>query len=172
MATSRQKKEEILRDLNDKLSRYKAAVFVDYSGINVKKLEDMRNELGKEGGELKVAKKTLLNIALKKSGIEAGVKDLPGQVGVAFGFKDEVAPAKIIYKFKKDVENLKIIAGLLGKEFISADRVEILAKLPSYEDLLAKMVGSMQAPISGFVNVLAGNIRGLVQVLSAISQKA
>ncbi len=171
MAIKRQKKEEILRELDEKLANFKSAVFVNYAGVNVAGLGKLRGELRKEGINLKIAKKTLLNIAFKKHNLDVQVKSLAGQVALVLGYQDEVTPAKIVYKFVKELENLKILAGFLGKEFIGADRVEALAKLPSYEELLAKMVGSMQAPISGFVNVMAGNIRGLVQVLSAISKK-
>jgi len=171
MATSRQKKEEIIGELDEKLTNFKSAVFLNYAGINVANLGKLRTALRKEGVDLKVAKKTLLDIVLKKHSIDAGIKSLNGQVALALGYQDEIAPARIVYKFTKEIENLKILAGLLGKEFVGADRVEALAKLPSYEELLAKMVASLQAPVSGFVNVLAGNIRGLVQVLNAISQK-
>lgn len=172
MATSKQEKENILKELNDKLSRYTAAVFVDYSGVNVKALESIRHDLRQAGADFKVSKKTLMDIAFKKNAISVDMRELRGQIGLVLGYKDEIAPAKIIYKFTKEIEKLKIVAGLLGKEFIGHDKVEALAKLPSYEELLAKMMNSMQAPVSGFVNVLAGNIRGLVQVLSAISQKS
>jgi len=171
MATSRAKKEGILRELDEKLANFKSAVFVNYAGVNAEALGKLRVELRKEGVDLKVAKKTLLDIAFKKHNLNVQSKSLAGQVALAIGYKDEVAPAKIVYKFIKEAENLRILAGFLGKEFIGGDMVEALAKLPSYEELLAKMMGSMQAPISGFVNVLTGNIRGLVQVLNAISQK-
>lgn len=170
MAVSKQKKEEILQELEDKISRLKTAVFIDFSGIDVAALNKIRNELRAAEADLQVAKKTLLNLALKKHKVDLNVRELQGQVAAIFGYKDETAPARILYKFTKEVEKLKILAGLLGKEFLSVERVEALAKLPSRKELLGQMVGSMQAPVSGFVNVLAGNIRGLVQVLGAISQ--
>jgi len=83
---------------------------------------------------------------------------------------DEVAAPKIIAKMAKINENLKIKGGLLGTEILNEEQMMNLAKLPSKEELLAKLVGSLNAPINGFVNVLAGNIRGLVNVLNAISQ--
>ena len=171
MATSKSKKEEIVKDLDQKFSDFKSVVFVNYSGVGVGDLQSIRKELREEGVDIKVAKKTLLDLVLKRHNISANAKSLEGQIAVVFGYKDEVTPAKIIYKFTKKIEKLKILAGILEKEFIGQDKVMALAQIPSYEELLAKMVGSMQAPISGLVNVMQGNIRGLVQVLNAISQK-
>lgn len=168
MATSKQKKTEIIKDLEQKFSDFKSVVFVNYSGVGVGDLQSIRKEFREAGMDLTVAKKTLLDLVLKKYNIPASTKSLEGQIAVAFGYKDEVMPAKTIYKFTKKIENLKILAGILDKEFIGYDKVVALAQIPSYEELLAKMVGSMQAPISGFVNVMQGNIRGLMQVLSSI----
>ncbi len=171
MATSKSKKEEILKDLDQKFSDFKSVVFVNYSGVGVGDLQSIRKELREAGMDLKVAKKTLLDLVLKKHNIPVDTQSLEGQIAVAFGYKDEVMAAKIIYKFTKKIEKLKILAGILDKEFIGQDIVMALAQIPSYKELLAKMVGSMQAPIAGFVNVMQGNIRGLVQVLNAISKK-
>jgi large subunit ribosomal protein L10 len=175
MAITKQKKEEIIRDLEDKFSRHTAAVFVDYSGLNVKSMENVRGELRKEGIDIKVAKKTLLDLVMKKLNISIDIKVLSGQVAVVLGYGDEVAPAKIISKFAKELENLKVLGGIFsaegGKVFVGPDKVATLASIPSREELLAKMVGSMQAPVSGLVNVMVGNIRGLVQVLNGLSQK-
>jgi large subunit ribosomal protein L10 len=171
MAISRQKKEEIIKDLEQKFSDFKSVVFVNYSGVGVGDLQNIRKELREVGVDLKVAKKTLLDLVLRKHNIPVNTKSLEGQIAVVFGYKDEVMPAKIIYKFTKKLEKLKILAGILDKEFIGQDKVVSLAQIPSYEELLAKMVGSMQAPISGFVNVMQGNIGGLVQVLNQISKK-
>ena len=181
MAITRAKKEEIISDLENKLKRHKSAVFVNYSGINVENLENIRTELHKEGIDIKVAKKTLLDLVLKKLSISIDIKSLSGQVAVVLGYGDEIAPAKIISKFAKELENLKILGGIFSAEggsasggekiFIGSEKVAALASIPSREVLLAKMVGSMQAPMAGLVNVMQGNIRGLVQVLSAISKK-
>lgn len=171
MAVSRKKKEEILKNLNDKLSRSKAAVFVDYSGTDVKSMDGMRRDLRNGEVDFKIAKKTLLNLAFKQNDVDIDIKTLPGQVAIAIGYKDEVAPARIIFKFAKNLKTVKIIAGLLGKEFMASDKIKDLAELPSYEELLARVAGSIQAPVAGFVNVLQGNMRGLAQVLSAISKK-
>lgn len=164
-------KDVIVKDLVEKLKNSKAVVFSDYKGLNVKDMTTLRRDLRAEGVDLKVLKKTLMQIALKDAGIELDVKKLEGQIAIAVSSRDEVAAAKIIAKLAKVNENLKIAGGILGTKELSAEEVNALAKLPSKEELLAKLVGTLNAPVSGFVNVLAGNMRGLVTVLKAVADK-
>jgi len=171
MAISRQKKKEIVEVLEKRFSNYTLVVFVDYKGLGVQNFEKVRNELRKEGFGIKVAKKTLLNLVLNKLKIPMDCTTLDGQIAVVFGYGDALMLAKIIHNFTKKFETLKILAGLLGKEVVGSEQIIALAELPSYQDLLARVVRSVQAPLSGLVNVLQGNIRGLAQVLSAISKK-
>lgn len=168
MLTKDQKKK-IVSDLSENIKDSMSAVFVDYRGLKVKDLTALKKELRESGVKFKVAKKTLIEKALKDSGIDMGVKNLEGQIAVALS-GDEITGAKIIEKFGKTNENLKILAGVLEKKLMGAAEVRELAKLPGKEELLAKLVGTLNAPVSGFVNVLAGNMRGLVQVLKAISE--
>ena len=173
MPKTKVQKGEILRDLVEKISKSKSIVFTKFSGLEVKENEELRKELRKEGGEYYVAKKTLLNIALKENKIEdVDINGLDGQVSTVFGYEDEVTPAKIVDKFKKGrEEKIVFLGGVLENKFIGAESVQSLASLPSKQELYAKLVGTMNAPISGFVNVLAGNLRGLVTVLKAIGEK-
>lgn len=171
MAQTKVQKEVIVKDLVEKLKSSKAVVFSDYKGLNVKDMTTLRRDLRAEGVDLKVLKKTLMQIALKDAGIEMDVKKLEGQIAIAVSSRDEVAAAKIIAKLAKVNENLKIAGGILGTKELSAEEVNALAKLPSKEELLAKLVGTLNAPVSGFVNVLAGNMRGLVTVLKAVADK-
>jgi len=168
---TKEQKEVIIKDLTEKLKNSKAVVFSDYKGLNVKDMTQLRRDLREAGVDLKVLKKTLMNVALKNAGIEMDAKKLEGQVAIAVSSEDEVAAAKIIAKLAKANENLKIVGGILGTKELSVAEVDALAKLPSKEELLSKLVGSLNAPASGFVNVLAGNVRGLVTVLQAISEK-
>jgi large subunit ribosomal protein L10 len=170
MQTKEQKKS-IIDTLAERLKNSKAIVFSDYKGLMVKDMMALRKELNREGADLKVAKKTLINLAFKKAGMEFDALKMEGQLAVATSEKDEVVAAKIIAAVSKNNENLKIRGGFLGNQEMSADEVMALAKLPSKQELLAKLVGTINAPVSGFVNVLAGNIRGFVQVLKAISEK-
>lgn len=169
MQTKEQKKE-LVKKLAEKLKTSKAVVFSDYKGLSVKDMSKLRRELCSEGVDFQVLKKTLINIAIKDADLDVDVRKMEGQIALAISQGDEVAAAKIIAGLAKSNENIKIISGILGQEVISAEKVVALSKLPSKEELLAKLVGSINAPVSGFVNVLAGNLRGLVNVLNAINE--
>lgn len=169
---TKDKKEKIIKEIKQKAKDSKAIVFANYSGLGVKDISDLRKELREQGVEFKVARKTLVNLALKEANInDVDARALDGQLGVAFGLGDEVAPAKIINKFSKTNENLKILGGILENKFIDADSILALAKLPSREELLAKVVGSISAPMSGLLNVFGGNMRALVYALNAVKEK-
>ena len=169
MQTKEQKKE-LVKNLTDQIKNSKATVFSDFKGLPVKDMTALRKELRERKANLQVIKKTLLNIALKNAGIDLGAKKIEGQVAIATSPEDEVSAAKIIAKTAKLNDNLKISGGLLGKKVLSIKEVASLAKLLSKEELLAKLVSVLNAPIAGIVNVLAGDIRSLVQVLKAIEK--
>lgn len=166
---TRNQKEEIVNKLSDEIKSSKSVVFTDYKGVSVKDMENLRGSLREEEASVKVVKKKLASIALKNAGVDMDAKELDGQLAIAVSQGDEVSPAKIINNFSKENENLKILGGLLGSEKLSEEQVISLAKLPSKEELLGKLVGTLNAPLSGFVNVLQGNQRSLVQVLKAVS---
>ncbi len=169
MLTKNQKKE-LVKDLAEKIKTAKSIVFADFKGIKVKDLTLLKKELRKEKVDFRVVKKTFINIAFKETGIEMDAKKMDGQVAISIAKEDEIAPAKILSKFAKNNENLKIISGILESKILSKEEIKALASLPSKDELLAKLVGTINAPVSGFVNVLAGNMRGLVQALKAISE--
>lgn len=167
---TKDQKEKIVRDLVSRIKEAKSVVFSDFKGVKVKDLTQLKKELKKEEIDFKVAKKTLINIAFKKAGIEVDTRKMEGQVAVSISSMDEVAPARIISKFSKTNENLKILGGILENALVDVEKVKELAKLPGKEELLGKLIGTIKAPISGFVNVCAGNLRGLVQALKAIGE--
>ncbi|MFC1608725.1 50S ribosomal protein L10 [Patescibacteria group bacterium] len=166
---TRAKKEEIVQGLAQEIKDSKSVVFVDFRGLTVKGMTDLKRELKKENSNLRVIKKNLIAVALKEAGIDMDVKSLEGQMAVSVATDDEVSSAKIIDKFSKEDENVKIIGGLLGEKGMDADEVKALAKLPSKEELLGRLVGSLKSPMSGLVNVLKGNQRGLVYAIRAIA---
>ncbi|EKE18789.1 MAG: 50S ribosomal protein L10 [uncultured bacterium] len=169
---TKNQKIELVKKLTDKIKVAKSAVFVDYKGLKVKDSTDLKKSLRAEGVEYIVVRKTLLDIALKNAGIEGvSIKGMEGQVAISISNNDEVAAAKIIDVFAKTNENIKFLGGVLGNQVLSAAEVKALAKIPSKEQLLGQLVGTLNAPISGFVNVLAGNLRGLVQVLNAVKEQ-
>lgn len=161
-------KSEIIKDLADKFSRKKIAIFSDFHGVSVVKLQFLRRLLKKSGGEYRVAKKTFFDRALSEGGVILKTKELQGELGVAFGYEDEVSAAKTLLKFSKDNETFKILAGILGDQLLSAKQVLALAKLPTREILLAQLVGALQSPMRGLATVLAGNIRNLITVLHKV----
>ena len=166
---SRAQKEELVKKLSDQVKAGKVMVFSDYTGTTVGKMKELRDELRKTGSNYKISKKKLLELAFKNSGIEIDVKSMKGQIGVAIGKTDEVSAAKILAKFSKENQNFKVLQGILEGKILSKKEVSALAALPSRDELLAKFVGTINAPVSGFVNALAGNLRNLVGVLKAIA---
>jgi len=172
MAISKDQKQEIVKDLNEKIGKAKSVVFTKYHGVSANDINDLRTKFRDAGNDYIVAKKTLMDIAFAESKIE-GVKarEMDGEVAAIFGYEDEVAPAKIMDDFIKDHKEIEVLGGVLENKFISATKVRELAQLPSKLELYAKVVGSIKAPISGFVNVLAGNLRGLVTALKQIQEQ-
>lgn len=168
---TKSQKIELVKDLSEKIKVAKSAVFVDYKGLKVKDSTELKKLLRASGVDYVVVRKTLLDIAMKNAGI-VGVdtKTMEGQIALSLSNTDEIAGAKIIDTFGKKNENVKMVGGVLGTQVMNAAEVKALAKIPSKEELLGRLVGTLNAPVSGFVNVLAGNLRGLVQVLNAISE--
>lgn len=169
MAQTKQQKQNILEDLKEKINSQKSMAFVDFKGLGVKDLSLLRKKIKEVGGQLKVAKKTLIKLALEKSGLKLE-KDLEGEIAIIFAFEDWLLPLKRAYQFSQTNENLKLISGIFDKEFIEKEKILMLAQLPSREELLAKLVGTISNPISDLVNVLQGNIKGLIYALSAIKK--
>ncbi|MBT4349519.1 50S ribosomal protein L10 [bacterium] len=168
MPKTKEQKKEALKSIQDKLNDSKSVVFSSDNGLGVKTAEDLRKELKKVGGEYLVVKKTLLKKVLAEMEGSDQINDLSGSVALSFSYDDEVAAASVLNKFSKGNETLSIGGGILENKLILPEMVKRLATLPSKEELLSKVVGSLQAPISGMVNVLHGNLRNLVGVLSAI----
>jgi len=168
MPKSKEQKKKIIDDLKEKITRQKAIVFIDFAGVKVEDMFNLRKNLKKVDSQLKVAKKTLINLALKDSGLKADIDKLEGEVGMVFGYKDEISSAKTIYQFSKKNPSLKILGGFFENEFKSAEDFIVLAQLPSKEELLVRLVGSISAPVSNFIRVLEGNLKGLVYILSKL----
>lgn len=172
MAKTRQQKEQAVADLQTKLENSKATVFANFQGLKVSESEELRKQCREQNIEFIASKKTLLEKALAGTDIgELDTRDFEGGIAAVFGKEDEVAPAQIIAKFAKDHELVRIFGGVLEGKFIDKARVEELSKLLSKPELYAKLVGSINSPVSGFVNVLAGNMRGLVNALDAIAKQ-
>ena len=171
MPLTRGRKTKIVEELTEMFKKQKIAVFSDFRGVGVSKLTALRREMKKAGAEFKVAKKTFLRLALKAVGIDYDPKTLEGEIGVIFGYEDQIAPVKTAAKFGKENKTFKILKGILDGKFLEGKEVLLLAKLPSREQLLAKLVWVLNSPLQGFHNVLSGNLRNLVVVLNKIREK-
>jgi len=172
MAVTKAQKDEILKKLEENFAKAKAVYFAQNKGLAVKKVTDLRKKLHKEGVELVVAKKTLMKLAAKKNNLpDLSDEMMEGPIAAAFSFQDVIIPAKVLYDFSKENENLQLLGGVVEGKLLSKAEAKQLATLPSRQELLAKLVGSMKSPISGFHGVLAGVLRKLVYSLKAIHDK-
>jgi large subunit ribosomal protein L10 len=170
MPSTKIQKTKILDDLRDKIARQKAIVLVGITGLKVKDISNLRKKLKSTDSNIKVFKKTLAEIAFKENKMEFDKRKFREEIALVFGFKDEISPAKAVYQFSKENSKFKILGGFLENKFREKQDMIVLAQIPSREELLSKLVGSMNASMSGLVNVLQGNIKGLVYVLSAIKK--
>lgn len=167
----RQEKVELVQEIKEKLSSSSSSILIDYKGITVEEANELRKECREAGVDYKVYKNTLVTIAARELGLEELEPHLVGPTAIAFGIEDPVAPAKVlsanIDKFKK----MEFKAGVLEGEIIDKDAIEALAKLPSKEELIAKVLGSLNAPIYGMASVLSGTIRSLLYALNGIVEQ-
>jgi large subunit ribosomal protein L10 len=164
------KNQQTVKDLTERFKSVKGMILTEYHGLTVEEISELRAKLRPAKSEYVIVKNTLSEIALKEIGVDVG-DNFVGPTAIVFETEDIVSPAKIVVEFAKSHEKLKIKSGFFDGKFISEGTVKQLSDLPSKEVLIAKMLGSMNSPISGFVNVLAANIRGLVTVLDAIAKK-
>lgn len=149
-------KKEVVSEIAQKFDQAQSVVVVKYSGLTVEQATQLRAQCREAGVEYVVYKNTLVRRALDGLNIDAFDGKLAGPTAYAFGANDAVAPAKVINDFitKNKTEAIKIEGGLLGKDYMDVNKIKSLATLPSREELLAKLMGSMNNTISGFVRVL------------------
>ena len=158
--------------LREKIQASPLVILTDYRGLQVSQMTTLRHQLFKMGAEYTVVKKTLFRRALGDLVNQLPEASLQGPLAVLFAAKgDEVGPAKTIIKFVKDNEKPAIQGGILENAFAAPADIKALAKLPAKEILLAQVVATFNAPIQGFVNVLAGTLRQFVTVIKAIHDK-
>jgi large subunit ribosomal protein L10 len=164
-------KKQLVSKLAEKLKNSVSGVLVDYKGITVENDIKLRVEMRKAGVYYSVQKNSIIRLAAKEAGINGLDDALNGTTAIAISENDLTSAAKILSKFAEGKDNFNIKAGFVEGKTVSAADVDVLANLPSKEVLVAKFLGGMNAPISGFVNVLNGNLRGLVVALNAIAEK-
>lgn len=171
MSKSKQQKDKDLKELIEQLKTAKAAVFTGYKGTTVKDITKFRQVLRKNNIFSKVYKLSLVKKAVKEVGIQGEVSDYKSPVILSVSKEDETGPAREIKTLSKEIKTLAILEGLVDGKIASKDMVMALADLPSKDVLRAQVVGTIKAPITGFVNVLAGNLRSLINVLNAVAAK-
>ncbi len=171
MLTKKQKKE-VVKKIKEKLRENKLAVFCNFESLSVEKQRELKKQFKAQAGEIFVTKRRLLKKALSEEGLE--IPEIKGSLVIGIS-KDEVLPAKIIDKFPKTKkEKLEFVGGVLREDkkyvFLSKEEIEEIAKLPSREELLAKLVGVIRAPLSNLNFVLKENLRKLTYILANISE--
>jgi large subunit ribosomal protein L10 len=169
---NKQSKQQVVTELHEKLQRAKAVFLADFRGMNVGKATELRNELRKAAVEYKVVKNTLLELASRETDKESLHPYFVGPTAVALSYDDPVAAAKVLSRFAKEQQaTFKLKAGVLTGKTISVSDIQALADLPSREVLIAKLLGTMQAPTANFVGVLAAVPGSFVRALAAIKDK-
>lgn len=172
MATKQFKSEKI-DALKAKLEKAKVAIITEYKGYSVEDIMKLRRALQKEGGDYMVTKNTLAKIAVKGTEFEVLTDAFKGPIAIAFGFEDQVSPAKAVAQFIKEAKKGAIVGGALDGKFLSAAEAEALSKLPSKEELIAKILGSINSPASGIANSVNAVLSQLTRAMAAVrDQKA
>jgi large subunit ribosomal protein L10 len=165
---NRQEKATEVENLKARITQSPLAILSDYSGLSSNDFNELRAKLRKTGSSIKVVKNRLVKIALKGSPQEHLLSKFVGTTAVTTSGHDPVAPAKVLIDFVKSHERIKLKVGSMNGRELSVSAIEALAKLPSREELIAKLLGSMSAPARNWVSVLAQVPRQVVNVLSAI----
>jgi len=165
------KKSELVVKIKDEISSSSIVLFADFRGLTVGQLTSLRRKLKKEGGRLSVYKNTLTRRALDELSIGYDKEFLVGPSAIVHAQGDVVKISKALVEFKKEAAKFAIKGGILDNGILNTKAVETLASLPGREELLAKLVGSIKAPLTGLVASLSSPLRGLVYTVSAIKDK-
>lgn len=167
-----EEKKQIVSSIAEQFKTAVSGVFVDYCGLNVEQDTQLRNKLREAGVEYKVIKNTLARFAAKEVGFDELDPILNGPTSLAISMTDEVAPAKVIADFAKENEQLEIKAGFLDGKVLALDEVKKLAATPNRETLIAKMLGSLNAPISNLARTLQALVDNGVEPADIKVEKA
>jgi large subunit ribosomal protein L10 len=169
---NKNEKTDVVSQVKEMINNASAVYLTDYTGINVADISDIRNNFRKEGVTYKVIKNTLFKRAIDESGKYDKLADhLVGMTGYAFASDNPVAPAKIIKKYFDETKKLALKACYVEDQYYPSDKLNELATLPSKNELIASILGSIEAPASGIVGVINAVMRDLVSVIDEISKK-
>ena len=169
---NRNEKSEIISEIKELFESSSAVYLTDYHGINVEDISSLRTQFRNEGVRYKVFKNTLVKRALDEMGKYDKIADhLNGMVGFAFTTTNPIAPAKIINKYFGDKEKLSLKACYVEGEYFDGSQLKVLATLPTKNELIASIMGSLNSPVSGIVGAINAVMRDLVSVVEQISKK-
>lgn len=171
MLLKRADKEQLVEQMIDRLENAKTAVLVNYQGLKVNEIQNLKKKLREQNIEFQIVKNTLFRLALKKRGIDFDEAILDQPVAVVWGTGDEVIPAKLTVDFAKEAEKLQIIGAVVNGAYSDANTVKTLAALPGRDELYGKLVGALNAPMYRLVNALQGNLRSLVYILDQYAKQ-
>lgn len=171
MNLTRDKKAQLLAKLRERMDRAKVIVIAEYHGTKVADIEKIRQEAFDNQLDFQVAKNTLLKKVAEEKGIVLPDEIFDKAITLMWGYEDEVLPAKTLQSYAKQLETIKPLGLVLDGKYYPANQVVALANLPSKQELLAKLLGTMNAPIANFVYVLNANIGGLVNALEQIKKQ-
>jgi len=168
----REEKEQIVAEVSETVRKAHGMFFTDFTGLTVEQATELRREFHKAGVDYRVVKNTLIQTALKQVTGYDGVYDrLAGPTGVAFAYEDPVVPARIIQKFAEKHKRLSLKVCVLERQVFEGSRLAELAKLPSRKEVMAAILGSVQAPLAGVPTVVNALMRDIVSIVDEISQK-
>ncbi|MGN1201012.1 MAG: 50S ribosomal protein L10 [Candidatus Caccovivens sp.] len=171
MSANLEAKKQLVEEIKEKFSKAKTIAFVDYRGITVAEDTALRKKFRENGCDYKVYKNRLMLKALSDLGIECSANYFEGTTAVAIGYEDEVTPAKIVCDCVKNTKKMAIKFGILNGVSVDAHNIEALASLPSKEELIAKLLGTLNNTASSLCRVLSAPTRGLVVALNAVATK-
>jgi len=170
MLLKRAEKEKLVEKMTGDLSESKSILLVNYQGLKVKEIQDLKKKLREQGIGFQIVKNTLFKIAVKKANLNIEESLLDQPVAIVWGEADEIAPAKLTVEFGKTAEKLQIIGGIINEKYTDIEMIKKLAALPGREELYSKLVGTLNAPMYRLVNALQGNLRSLVYILDQYSK--
>jgi large subunit ribosomal protein L10 len=172
LALSKERKEEVLAQYNDWMSRSEALILLAYKGASVQDMEEARAKVRESGGEFHVVQNRLAKLAIKANDLEVPEGYFENSTAIGFAFEDVASTAKALADTAKEVEAFEFKGGYMGAELLSPEQVVALSKLPSLPEMRAKLLGTIQAPMSQLVRTLAEPARGLAAVIKAYSEES
>jgi large subunit ribosomal protein L10 len=166
-------KETLVEEIKDRFAGSPSVLLADYRGLSVKELQQLRVKLREAGAELTVYKNSLTEIAMRELALPSMSELLAGPTAFVFAGEDPVASAKVLTQFARDHKALELKGGLVENQVVDASGVKVIATLPSREELIAKLLGTMLNPIVGFARVLNGPTEAFARTVQAVAdQKA